>query len=67
MVLYKLIIFVLIAGAGDKVGEVVSGRARVEWVVAVRRKKLMENPHYETGSQDAVVILASDSKVTLFY
>ena len=50
---------------GGKVGEVVSGRARMEWVVAVKRKNLMENPHYETGSQDEVVILASESKVSL--
>ena len=52
-------------GGGGKVGEVVSGRARMEWVVAVKRKNLMENPHYETGSQDEVVILASESKVSL--
>ena len=32
-------------------------------LVAVRRRKLMENPHYEGGSQDEVVILASESKV----
>ena len=43
-----------------KVGEVVSGRARMEWVVAIRRRRLMENPHYETGSQDEVAIPASE-------
>ena len=48
-----------------KVGEVVSGRARMEWVVAIKRRKLMENPHYETGSQDEVAIFASESKVPL--
>ena len=31
--------------------------------MAVRRRKLMENPHYEGGSQDEVVISASESKV----
>ena len=46
-------------------GEVVSGRARMDWAVAVKRKKLMENPHHETGSQDEVVILATESKVAL--
>ena len=48
-----------------KVGEVVSGRARMEWVVAIRRRRLMENPHYEGGSQDEIVIPASESKVPL--
>ena len=48
-----------------KVGEVVSGRARMEWVVAIRRRRLMENPHYETGSQDEIAIPASESKVSL--
>ena len=46
-------------------GEVVNGRARMDWVVAIRRRKLMENPHFETGSQDEVVILASESKIPL--
>ena len=50
---------------GGKVGEVVTGRARMEWVVAIKRRKLMDNPHYETGSQDEVVILASESRVPL--
>ena len=50
---------------GGKVGEVVSGRARMEWLVAIKRRKLMDNPHYETGSQDEVVILASESRVPL--
>ena len=44
-------------GAEGRVGEVVNGRARMDWVVAIRRRKLMENPHFETGSQDEVVIL----------
>ena len=35
-----------------KVGDMVTGnRVRLEWVVAIKRKKLMDNPHYETGSQ----------------
>ena len=34
-------------------------------LVAVRRRKLMENPHYEGGSQDEVVISASESKVEM--
>merc|ERR1712062_650947 len=46
-------------------GEVVSGRARMEWVVAIKRRKLMESPHYETGSQDEVVLTASESRVPL--
>ena len=50
---------------GGKVGEVVSGRARMEWVVAIKRRKLMESPHYETGSQDEVVLTASESRVPL--
>ena len=37
----------------------------MEWAVAVKRKKLMESPHYETGSQDEIVILSSESKVPL--
>ena len=52
-------------GAEGRVGEVVNGRARMDWVVAIRRRKLMENPHFETGSQDEVVILASESKIPL--
>ena len=32
----------------------------------VRRRRLMESPHYETGSQDEVVILATESKVPPF-
>ena len=47
-------------GKGD-----VAGRGRMDWLVAVRRRKLMENPHYEGGSQDEVVISASESKVPL--
>ena len=45
-------------------GEVISGRARMEWVVAVKRRRLMESPHHETGSQDEVSILASEAKVS---
>ena len=47
-----------------QVGEVISGRARMEWVVAVKRRRLMESPHHETGSQDEVSILASEAKVS---
>ena len=42
----------------------ISGRARMEWVVAVKRRRLMESPHHETGSQDEVSILASEAKVS---
>ena len=37
----------------------------MEWAVAVKRRKLMESPHYETGSQDEIVILSSESMVPL--
>ena len=47
-----------------QVGEVISGRARMEWVVAVKRRRLMESPHHETGSQDEVSILATEAKVS---
>ena len=42
----------------------ISGRARMEWVVAVKRRRLMESPHHETGSQDEVSILATEAKVS---
>ena len=45
--------------------ETVSGRARVDWAVAIRRKRLMENPHYETGSQEEVTIYSVESLVPL--
>ena len=56
----------LLATKGD-VGEgrEVGSRGRMDWMVAIRRRKLMENPHYETGSQEEVVILAAESKVPL--
>jgi len=50
--------------AGQPGGEM-GARGRMDWLVAVRRRKLMENPHYEGGSQDEVVISASESKVPL--
>ena len=36
----------------------------MEWVVAVKRRRLMESPHHETGSQDEVSILATEAKVS---
>jgi len=52
-------------GSDGKAGGEVGARGRMDWLVAVRRRKLMENPHYESGTQDEVVISASEAKVPL--
>ena len=58
-------VWLSVVASGGKVSETVSGRARVDWAVAIRRKRLMENPHYETGSQEEVTIYSVESLVPL--
>ena len=42
-----------------------NGRSLSDWVVSLQNKILMPDPHSETGSQDIIIIGASESLVKL--
>ncbi len=42
-----------------------ANRAASDWSVSIQNKLLMPDPHTETGSQDVVVISATESLVSL--